>query len=93
MNRKAKFDFYRSIEPRSIADEKAFWKAVKPTHVFKWKSNGRKIVLIEDEVIISDDAMIDECFNSHFVNITLGCLIQGGTLINFQRLYPPPGPY
>ena len=31
---------------------------------------GQKIVLIEDEVIISDDAMIAECFNSHFVNIT-----------------------
>ena len=31
---------------------------------------GEKIALIEDEVIISDDAMIAECFNSHFVNIT-----------------------
>ena len=30
MNRKAKFDVYRSIEPRSIANEKTFWKAVKP---------------------------------------------------------------
>ena len=31
---------------------------------------GEKIVLIEEEVIISDDAMIAECFNSHFVSVT-----------------------
>ncbi len=42
---------------------------------------GEKIVSMEDEVIISDDAMIAECFNTHFVNITdsLGwtlCLIK-----------------
>ena len=29
MNRKAKFDFHRSIEPRSIDNEKKFWKVVK----------------------------------------------------------------
>ena len=69
MNRKAKFDFYRSIEPRSIANEKTFWKAVKPMFS-NGNPMGEKIVLIEDEVIISDDAMIAECFNSHFVNIT-----------------------
>ena len=28
------------------------------------------IAFIEEEVIISDDAMIFECFNLHFVNIT-----------------------
>ena len=69
MNRKAKFDFYRSIEPRSIANDKTFWKAVKPMFS-NGNPVGEKIVLIEDEVIISDDAMIAECFNSHFVNIT-----------------------
>ena len=31
---------------------------------------GEKIVLIEDEVIISDDAMIVKCFNSYFVHFT-----------------------
>ena len=69
INRKAKFDFYRSIEPRSIANDKTVWKAVKPMFSNR-NPMGEKIVLIEDEVIISDDAMIAECFNSHFVNIT-----------------------
>ena len=35
--------------------------------VIQW---DKKIALIEDEMIISDDAMIAECFSSHFVNIT-----------------------
>eukprot|EP00112_Aurelia_sp_Birch-Aquarium-sp1_P005737 Seg165.6 transcript_id=Seg165.6/GoldUCD/mRNA.D3Y31 product="hypothetical protein" protein_id=Seg165.6/GoldUCD/D3Y31 len=69
MNRKAKFEFYRSIEPRSIDNEKKFWKAVKPMFS-NGNPMGEKIILIEDEVIISDDTMIAECFNSHFVNIT-----------------------
>ena len=69
MNRKAKFDFYRSIEPRSIDNEKEFWKVAKPM-LSNSNPMGQKIVLIEDEMIISDDAMIAECFNSHFVNIT-----------------------
>ena len=30
---------------------------------------GEKINLIEEGMIISDDAMIAECFNSHFINI------------------------
>ena len=28
-----------------------------------------------------------------FLETTLGCLIQGGMLIDFQKFYPPPGPY
>ena len=30
MNRKAKYDFYRSINPIAIGDDKNFLKAVKP---------------------------------------------------------------
>ena len=31
---------------------------------------GEKIVLTEEGMIISDDSMIAECLNSHFINIT-----------------------
>ena len=31
---------------------------------------GEKIVLPEERMIISDDAMITECWKSHFINIT-----------------------
>ena len=66
MNRKAKFYFFRSIEPRSLDNDKKFWKMVKL--MFSNSSQMReKLVLIE--VIISDDTVVTECFNSHFINI------------------------
>ena len=69
MNRKAKFDFYSSIEPRSIDNDKKFWKMVKP--MFSNSNEmGEKIVLTEERMITSDDTMIAECLNSHFTNIT-----------------------
>ena len=69
MNRKAKLDFYSYIEPRSIDNNKHFWKMVKP--MFSNSNEmGEKIVLTEEGMIISDDAMIAECLNSHFINIT-----------------------
>ena len=40
------------------------------TDVFQRKSNGDKIVLIKDDNTISDDKVIAEPFNSHFVTIT-----------------------
>ena len=46
MNRKAKYEFYQSIETNSIENEKQLWKAVKPMF-----SNGNtmrdKIILVE----------------------------------------------
>ena len=69
MNRKAKRDFYNSVDLKTADNDKKFWKAVKPMF-----SNGNpmeeKIVLIEDDIIISDDKVIAESLNSHFVNIT-----------------------
>ena len=70
INRKAKFDFFSPIEPRSIGNGKKLWKMVKP--MFSNSNQmGEKINLIEEGVIIWDDAMIAECFNSHFINITV----------------------
>ena len=62
MNRKAKYEFYQSIKTNSIENEKQLWKAVKPM--------GDKIILVERDESISDEELIAECLNSHFVNIT-----------------------
>ena len=68
MNRKAKRDFYNSVNVNTIDNDRKFWKAVKPMF-----SNGNpmgdKIVLIKDYNIISDDKFIAESFTSHFVTI------------------------
>ena len=69
MNRKAKRDFYHSVDINAINNEKKFWKAVKPMFS-SGNPMGEKIILIEEGEVISDDKVIAECLNLHFVNIT-----------------------
>ena len=69
MNRKAKRDFFHSLEANRIDNDKKFWKVVKPTF-----SNsdpmGEKLTLIENGENMLDDKAIAECLHSHFVSIT-----------------------
>ena len=69
MDRNAKRDFYKSVNVNTIDNDRKFWKAVKPMFSNE-NPMGEKIVLIKDDKIISDDKVIAESFNSHFVNIT-----------------------
>ena len=69
MNRKTKRDFYYSVDINAIDIDKKFWKVVKPM-LSSGNPMGEKIVLIEEGDVISDDKVIAECLNSHFVNIT-----------------------
>ena len=68
MNGNAKRDFYNSVNVNTIDNDRKFWKAVKPMFSNE-NPMGEKIVLIKDDKIISDDKVIAESFNSHFVNI------------------------
>ena len=49
--------------------KKTFWKAVKPYLSNKVKTTSN-IILVENEVIISDKNKIAEIMNDYFVNIT-----------------------
>ena len=69
MNRNAKQDFYNSVNVNTIDNDTKFWKAVKPMFSNE-NPMGNKIVLIKDDNIISDDKVIAESFNSHFVTKT-----------------------
>ena len=69
MNRKAKRDFFHSVDINAIDNDKKFWKAVKPMF-YGGNPMGEKIVLIEEGEVISDDKVIAECLNSDFVKIT-----------------------
>ena len=62
MNRKAKRDFYHSVDINAIDNDKKFWKAVKPMFS-DGNPMGEKIVHIEEGEIISDDKVIAECLN------------------------------
>ena len=52
-----------------IDNDKKIWRAVKP--VFSnGDPMGDKIILIENGEVVSDDKIIAESLNTHFVNIT-----------------------
>ena len=70
MNRKAKREFFHSLEANRIDNDKKFWKVVKP--IFSNSDPiGEKLTLIENGEIMSDDKAIAECLNSHSLQILL----------------------
>eukprot|EP00794_Sanderia_malayensis_P000652 gene652-1320_t len=69
MNKNAKREYYRSIQAKSIENDKKFWKTMKPLFS-NVNPMSEKINLIENGKILSNDEEIAECFNEYFINIT-----------------------
>ena len=67
--RQAKKDYYGKLDINLVTDNRKFWKTVKPALSDKCQSNN-KIVLVEDDEIISDDIEVAEIFNRFFVTVT-----------------------
>ena len=67
LSRKAKKDHYSSLDTKCITDNKQFWNCVKPLFSDKQKV-VQKIILIEDENIISNDKEVAEKMNEFFIN-------------------------
>ena len=74
--RKAKREFYSTLNPAVLADNKTFWTVIKPLFSDKVKLRN-KITLIEDEKIFSEDGEVAEKLNSFFVNAVTNLNIQG----------------
>ena len=73
MNKEAKELFFKNADPtRNCKD---FWNACKPFLSDKDTTNGRRILLVENENIISDDRDIATVFNEYFCNITKFLLV------------------
>ena len=69
MLRKSKRVYFDSLNISNINDNKKFWKSIKPYCSEKCNIKS-KIILIENNEIISDDETIAEVMNNYFVNIT-----------------------
>ena len=61
--------YYNNLDVKLITDNKKFWKTVKPLFSDKIKTQN-KIVLVENDDVISDDRQIAEIFNNYFVTVT-----------------------
>ena len=69
MNRKAKREFFHSLDANRSDNDKKVMKVVKP--IFSNSGPMREnFTHFEHSEIMSDDKAIAECLNSHFVNIT-----------------------
>ena len=67
--RREKRNYYNNLHISLVTDNKKFWKNVKPLFSDKLQSKN-KIVLIEDETIISNDDEVAETMNEFFVSVT-----------------------
>ena len=67
--KKAKKNYLEKLNINSVNDNKTFWRTVKPFFTDKNKKNG-KIILVEDNEIVTDNIKNAEIMNEYFVNIT-----------------------
>jgi hypothetical protein len=70
LNIQAKKNYYHNLNAKSIDNGKKFWKTFKPLLSHKFSPGGEKIILVENNNIISDESEIAHIFNDNFVNIT-----------------------
>ena len=69
LTNKIKKDYFRNLNIRSVNDNKRFWKTIKPNFSEK-NSKTSKIILVENDEIITDNKRNTEIMNDYFVNIT-----------------------
>ena len=70
INKRAKRDFFRELDPTKVGNDKVFWTTFKPLLSSNGTKNVSKITLVENGTVLTNDKDISECFNDYFVNIT-----------------------
>ena len=66
---KMKREYYQTLNPKKLKFNKQFWKTFKPYFSDKVMS-AEKIILVENNEIISSDSVIAETMNEYFSTIT-----------------------
>ena len=71
--RRTKKEYYGNLDPRKAADNRTSWRTVKPFLSNKYTEN-EKIILVENEEILTKDNSVAKVLNNFFSNIvkTLG---------------------
>ena len=67
--RKSKLIYYRNLDTQNLADNRKFWKAVKP--VLTDKVQGSPMInLLENGELVKNDLRIAQILNEYFTNNT-----------------------
>ena len=69
LTKKVKKEYFENLNINLIKDNKSFWRTIKPNFSEKNK-NVEKIILVENNEIITDNKLNSEIMNEYFVNIT-----------------------
>ena len=67
--RKMKYDYYRNLVLGGLADNRKFWRTVKPVFSNEVQANS-SLTLMEDGKMITEDLKRAEIINHYFTNIT-----------------------
>ena len=67
--RKTKKEYFENINVKDINDNKKFWETIKPFFSNKGL-NTNKLMLIEDNNLISEESVLANTMNRYFTNIT-----------------------
>ena len=70
LNKKTQREFYSNLNVSLIDSNKIFRNTFKPLLSERNEFGGGKIILVENNEIISDDTLIANTFNNYFANIT-----------------------
>ena len=82
--KRSKIDFYNNLNVKKVTDNKHFWKTIKPNFTDKVFKDER-IVLVEDDQVITADTDLAEIFKDHFENIVESLHIECPCKIDFDR--------
>ena len=66
--KKVKREYYENRNLKFLKDNRTFWKTIKPFMTNKG-NNNEKIILIENDEIVSENTEVAEIMNKHFVII------------------------
>ena len=66
---KTKKEYYTNLDLSIFKDNKTFWKNIQPLFSDKQKVRQRNIILIEDDLVISENSIAAEKLNNYFIDV------------------------
>ena len=66
---KTKKEYYTNLDLSIFKDNKTFWKNIRPLFSDKQKERQRNIILIEDDLVISENNKVAEKLNNYFIDV------------------------
>ena len=67
--RKTKKQYFTNLDIKILNDNKKFWSIIKPFLSDK-VSSSNKLMLVENDNLVSDSTSVATIMNKHFINIT-----------------------